>query len=119
MTDYFESIQKLGKERFEAAAAASAAAVKEFEAAAREQQDYSKRAFEEAQSFGRKLFSVKSLDEAVKAHSEYFETARRDFWDQVSKANSLYFSFAKKLVKPADGPVAKIVEDSFAKSKAA
>ena len=72
MSDYFETLRKLGREKFEAAASASSAAAKDFEAVAKDQQDYSKRAFEEAQAFGRKLFGVKSLEEAVQAHTEYF-----------------------------------------------
>lgn len=119
MSDYFETLQKLGKERFDAAAAVSASFAKEFEAAAADSQNYSKKSFQDTQAYVQKLMGVKSLDEAMEAHSDFVKVARRAFFDQADKLGDLYFNFAKKMVKPADGAIAKIASESFAKSKAA
>ena len=119
MTDYFETLQKFGKDRFDAVAAASSSLAKEFESAAEDSQKYSKKSFQDAQAYFQKLWSVKSVDEAFEAHSDFIKNARRDFLDQASKYGDLHFNFTKKLMKPTEGAVAKISNEGFTKSKAA
>jgi hypothetical protein len=119
MSDYFETMQKFGKERFDAVAAASASLAKEFEAVAEDSQNYSKKSFQDTQAYVQKLMSVKSLDEAVETHSDFVRLARRDFIDHANKLGDIYFNFAKKVLKQGDGAVARISGEGFAKSKAA
>lgn len=119
MSDYFETMQKFGKDRFDAVTAASASLAKEFEAVAEDSQNYSKKSFQDTQAYVQKLMGVKSFDEAMEAHSDFIKTARRDFIDQANKLGDLYFNFAKKALKPGDGAVARISNEGFVKSKAA
>jgi hypothetical protein len=119
MPDYFEALQKLGKERFDAVAAASASLAKEFEAVAEDSHNYSKKSFQDTQAYVQKLLGVKSFDEAIEAHSEFVKIARRDFIDQANKLGDVYFNFAKKVLRSGDGAGAKVSTESFVKSKAA
>jgi len=119
MTDYFATLQKFGRERFDAVSAASASLAKDFEGVAEDSQKYSKKSLDDAQAYFQRLISSKSVDQAIETHSDYIRSARRDFLDQAGKLGDLYFNFAKRMLKPAEGAVAKIANESLGKSKAA
>ncbi|HXY59321.1 MAG TPA: phasin family protein [Methylocystis sp.] len=119
MTDYFDSLQQYGRDRFEAATAASASLAKEFGSVVEESQNYSKKSFEDAQTYFKKLLSVKTVDEAVKAHTSFLDAARQDFIDHAGKYGDLYFNFARTLLKSGNGAGGKIANEGFVKSKSA
>ncbi len=102
MFNYFDTVQKLSREGFEAATAVPAALTKEFQAAAEGQKDYSNKAIQEAQAYVRRISGVKSFDEAVSAQNDFLNMARRDFWDQAGKLNDYYFDFLRALLKPVE-----------------
>lgn len=112
MTDYFETMQQYGRERFDAAAAASASLAKEFGSVVEQSQNYSKKSFGDAQTYIKKLLSVKTVDEAVNAHTSFLDTARQDFIDHAGKYGDLYFNFARTLLKSGNGSGAKGGHDS-------
>jgi len=116
MTDYFETMQQYGRDRFEATASASASLAKEFGNVVEESQNYSKKSFEEAQSYFKKLLSVKTVDEAMKAHTTFLDTARQDFLDHAGKYGELYLNFTRTIFKPASDAV-KAADEGFVRPK--
>jgi len=117
MTDYLETMQQFGRDRFDAATAASASLAKEFGSVVEETQNYSKKSFEDAQAYFKQLLNVKSVDEAVKLHTSFVDTARHDFIDQANKYGELYFNFAKTLLRSGNGVGASFADEGFQKSK--
>ncbi len=121
MFKYFDTVQKLSREGFEAASAVPAALTKEFQAVAEGQKNYSNKAIEEAQAYVRKISAMKSFDEAVAAQTDFFNAARRDFWDHAGKLNDFYFNSLRALIKPAEraSSASTPAKESAARSKAA
>ncbi len=118
----WNSIQKLSKDRFEIVASASTSLAKELENVAEGSQSFSKKSIENTQALVHKLLSVKTMDEAIDAHSEYLSATRRDFMDQANKFAEIYVNFAKKIVGPLENPATKAQNaqnEAFGKSKAA
>ena len=121
MFDYFDTVQKLSREGFDAATTVPAALTKEFQAAAEGQKNYSNKAIQEAQAYVRKISGVNSFDEAVMAQRDFLNVTRRDFWDQAGKLNDFYFNFLRALIKPAErvSSESKSASEGPARSKAA
>ncbi|MGD9657050.1 MAG: phasin family protein [Methylocystis sp.] len=102
MVASFDSVQKLGKEQFEAVSAAAAAMTKGWQSIAAETTDYSKKSFEKSRVLAEKLIAVKKLDEALQLQSDYAKTAYEDFLAEATKLGELYTSMAKEVFKPIE-----------------
>jgi hypothetical protein len=102
MVASLDSVQKLGKEQFEAVSAAAAAVTKGWQTIAAETTDYSKKSFEKSRVLAEKLIAVKKLDEALQLQSEFAKSAYEDFLAQATKLGELYTSMAKEAFKPIE-----------------
>ncbi|MGJ0395610.1 MAG: phasin family protein [Methylocystis sp.] len=102
MVASLDSVQKLGKEQFEAVSAAAAAVTKGWQSIAAETTDYSKKSFEKSRVLAEKLIAVKKLDEAFQLQSDYAKSAYEDFLAEATKLGELYSSMAKEVFKPIE-----------------
>ncbi|MBM3564244.1 MAG: phasin family protein [Alphaproteobacteria bacterium] len=102
MVASLDSVQKLGKEQFEAVSAAAAAVTKGWQSIAAETTDYSKKSFEKSRVLAEKLIAVKKLDEAIQLQSDYAKSAYEDFLAEATKLGELYTSIAKEVFKPIE-----------------
>jgi hypothetical protein len=102
MVASLDSVQKLGKEQFEAVSAAAAAVTKGWQSIAAETTDYSKKSFEKSRVLAEKLIAVKKLDEALQLQSDYAKSAYEDFLAEATKLGELYSSMAKEVFKPIE-----------------
>jgi hypothetical protein len=102
MVANFDSVQKLGKEQFEAASAVAAAVTKGWQSIAAETTDYSKKSFEKTRALAEKLVGVKKMDEALQIQSDFAKSAYEDFMAGATKIGELYTSMAKEAMKPVE-----------------
>ena len=102
-----EDFQNYGKEQYENAVASATTVQSGLSAIAAAYGDYSKKSYEDTKSFVEKLSSVKSLDKALEAQSEYAKTAYETFVADSQKIAGLYGDLAKQAFKPMEGIVAK------------
>ncbi len=102
MVASLDSVQKLGKDQFEAVSAAAAAVTKGWQSIAAETTDYSKKSFEKSRVLAEKLIAVKKLDEALQLQSDYAKGAYEDFLAEATKLGELYTSMAKEVFKPIE-----------------
>lgn len=102
MVASLDSVQKMGKEQFEAVSAAAAAVTKGWQSIAAETTDYSKKSFEKSRVLAEKLIAVKKLDEALQLQSDFAKSAYEDFLAEATKLGELYTSMAKEAFKPIE-----------------
>ena len=102
MVANFDSVQKLGKDQFEAMSAAAAAVTKGWQSIAAETTDYSKKSFEKSRVLAEKLIAVKKIDEAFQLQSDFAKTAYEDFLAEATKIGEIYSSMAKEAFKPME-----------------
>ena len=104
----FEDIQKLSKEQYEAAAAATSSFAKALQEIAAETADYSKTSLESSAAFVEKLLSAKSYDSAIQIQSEYWKTSYAGFIAKATKIGELYTNLAKEACKPIETAFSKV-----------
>jgi len=103
-----EDFQNYGKEQFESIMASTTNAQNGFTAIATAYGDYAKKAYEDGKSFAEKLSTVKSMDKAIEAQTEYAKTAYETFVAESQKIAGLYGDLAKQVVKPFETLSAKL-----------
>jgi len=103
----FEQFQNFGKTGMDASMKALSAVSKSAQAIAAESADYSKRAFEDGSAAVEKLFSAKSLENAIEIQQSYLKQAYEGFVAQTTKMTELYSEFAREAFRPYQGDVAK------------
>ena len=103
-----EDFQNYGKEQFESIMASTSNAQNGFTAIATAYGDYAKKAYEDGKSFAEKLSTVKSMDKAIEAQTEYAKTAYETFVAESQKIAGLYGDLAKQVVKPFETLSAKL-----------
>jgi hypothetical protein len=99
MNQPFETVQKLGKDSFDATVKALEVATTGTQAIVVDTADYAKKSFEHTASTFEKLVGVKSLDAAIEVQTAYVKSAYEGFIAQSTKSRELY---------------AKLAQDSFA-----
>jgi len=104
-----EDIQQYGKEHFETVVASATTLQNGFQAIASAYGDYTKKSFEDTKSLVEKLSSVKSLDKALEAQTEYAKSAYETLVAESQKIAGLYTDLAKQTFKPYEGLIAKFV----------
>jgi hypothetical protein len=67
-----------------------------FQAIAAAYGDYTKKSFEDTKSFGKKLSSVKSIDQAIEVQIEFARTTCETFVEESQKIAALYGDLAKQ-----------------------
>ena len=102
-----EDIQSYGKEQFETAVATATGVQNGLSAIASAYGDYTKKSYEDTKSFVEKLSSVKSLDKALEAQSEFAKNSYETFMADAQKIAGLYGDLAKQAFKPLEGIVSK------------
>jgi hypothetical protein len=102
-----EDMQNYGKEQYETAVATASGVQNGLSAIATAYGDYTKKSYEDTKSFVEKLSSVKSLDKALEAQSEFAKTSYETFMADAQKIAGLYGDLAKQAFKPLEGIVAK------------
>jgi hypothetical protein len=102
MVATFESVQKIGKDQFEAMSTAAAAVTKGWQGIAAEATEYSKKSFENSRVLAEKLVGVKQIDEAIRLQSDYAKTAFEDFVAEATKIGEIYSTMTKEAFKPVE-----------------
>ena len=103
-----EEMQKYGKEQFDSAVASAATVQTSAQAIAASVGDYTKKSCEDSNAFVAKLSSVKSIDKAIEAQTEYAKSAYEAFVLESHKISELYVDMAKQACKPFEGFVARM-----------
>jgi hypothetical protein len=107
MNQQFETIQKAGKEQFDAAVKSAGVASKSLQAVATETTDYAKKSFEAGTAAFEKLAAVKTLDKAIEVQTDFVKSAFEGYVAQATKIGDLYTAMIKDAAKPFEGFVAK------------
>ena len=113
MANEFETVQKYGKEQFDAAAAATTTFSKSLQAIATETADYSKKSFESNSAFVEKLLGAKSYETAIQIQSEYWKSSYASFVAEATKLSELYSNLAKEAFKPIESALSKVQGGKF------
>ncbi len=103
-----EDFQQYGKDQYEAAVSSVSSLTKGFQAIAASLGDYTKKSFEDGNSFVEKLTGVKSFDKAVELQSEYTKSAYEAFVAEAQKIGEIYSGLAKEAYKPFESYVSKM-----------
>lgn len=117
MNQQFETIQKLGKNSFDATAKAFGVASTGTQAIVVETTDYAKKSYEQGAATFEKLVGVKSLDKAIEIQSAYVQDAYKDFVAQATKSRALYTKLAQDSFAPF-GALRSTVEAALTPAKA-
>ena len=107
-----EDIQQYGKEHLETVVASATTVQNGLQAIASAYGDYTKKSFEDTQSFVEKLSGVKSLDKAIEVQTEFARSAYETFVAESQKIAGLYTDLAKQTFKPFEGMMAKFAPAS-------
>lgn len=108
MMKNLEDAQKFGKEQIEAATTSAATWTKGVQEIAAHASDYSKKSFEQTQSFVEKLLGVKTLDKALEIQTEFAKQACEGMVAQSTKVGELYAGLVKEAIKPVEQAFAKV-----------
>jgi hypothetical protein len=100
MNQPFETVQKLGKDSFNATVKALEVATTGTQAIVVETADYAKMSFEQTASTFKKLVGVKSLDKVIEIQAEYVKSAYEGFVAQSTKTSELYTKLAQDSFAP-------------------
>ena len=100
MSSDSSQIKGFGAAAFEPFTKATASSAKGFETIATETMDYSKKSFEKSRVLFEKLMAVKTIDEAVRLHSDFAKSAYEDFLAQATKIGEMYSKLAQEAFKP-------------------
>lgn len=109
-----EDIQNYGKEQFETVLASATSVQNGIQAIASAYGDFTKKSFEDTKSFVEKLSSVKSLDKALEAQTDFARSAYETFVAESQKIAGLYGDLAKHAFKPVETLVSKFAPTTTA-----
>ncbi len=107
MTKMADDAAAYGKEFIDTGLQSFSQVAKSAQAIATEATDYTKASYESATALIEKLFSAKSLDNAIQLQSDYAKSAYEGFVAEASKISELYADMAKEAYKPFESIVAK------------
>ena len=116
MNQPFETVQKLGKDSFNATVKALEVATIGTQVIAAETADYAKKSFEQTASTFEKLVGVKSLDKVIEIQTEYAKSAYEGFIAQSTKTRELYAKLAQDSLAPF-GALYSAAQATFAPAK--
>jgi hypothetical protein len=118
MNQPFETVQKLGKDSFNATAKALEVATTGTQAIVAETADYAKKSFEQTASTFEKLVGVKSLDKVIEIQTDYVKSAYEGFVAQSTKTGELYKKLAQDSLAPFNA-LRSAAQPTFASAKSA
>ena len=116
MNQPFETVQKLGKDSFDATVKALEVATTGTQAIAVETADYAKKSFEQTASTFEKLVGVKSLDKVIEIQTDYVKSAYEGFVAQSTKTGELYTKLAQDSFAPFNA-LRSATQSTFASAK--
>ena len=102
-----EDIQQYGKEQLDTVVASATSLQTGLQAIAGAYGDYTKKSFEDTQSFVEKLSGVRSIDKALEVQADYAKSAYETFVAESQKIADLYTDLAKQTFKPLESMAAK------------
>ena len=102
MMKNFDAFPKFAPYNMDAAMKAFGEWNKGWQAIAAEMTDYSKRSFEEGTATMEKLFTAKSVEQAIEIQTGYAKRAYDEYMHQMSKIGGLYAELAKEAYKPVE-----------------
>jgi hypothetical protein len=97
MNQQFETIQKFGKNSFEANLKTLAALAEGAQALAAHTTDYVTKSLEQSSTTFEKLAGARSIDKAVEVQTDYAKQAYEGFVAQSEKTRELYAQLAKRV----------------------
>jgi len=104
----FEDLQATGKERFEAATAASASFFRGLQQIAAETSSLAGTSFKNSLGLIGEISGDRTFEEAVQAQSSYAKALQDAFFSQTAKIGELYVDLTREAFRPVDLAVAKV-----------
>jgi phasin family protein len=102
-----EDLQQYGKEQFDAAVESAGTLSKGLQGIAAAVSDYSRKSFENGSAFVERLSSVKSLDKAIEAQTDYAKSSYETLVAESTKIGEIYADLAKEAYKPFETYISK------------
>ena len=118
MNQQIETVQKLGKDSFDATVKAFGVASTGTQAIIVDTADYAKKTFEQGTATFEKLVGAKSLDKAIEIQTAYVQDAYKDLVAQTAKTRELYTKLAQDTLAPF-GVLRPTMEAAITPAKAA
>jgi hypothetical protein len=118
MNQQIETVQKLGKDSFDATVKAFGVASTGTQAIIVDTADYAKKTFEQGTATFEKLVGAKSLDKAIEIQTAYVQDAYKDLVAQTAKTRELYTKLAQDTLAPF-GALRPTMEAAITPAKAA
>lgn len=110
----FDTLQKTGKDGFDAAVKSLSAISRGSQSAALETMDFAKRNFEQGTSLLEKLMGARTVERAFEVQGEYVRTSYEGLVAQATKMGELVAATAKDVYGPVEGFVARNAATSAA-----
>jgi len=95
-----DDFQQYGKEQFDAAVASAGTLSKGLQEIAAAVSDYSRKSFENGSAFVEKLATVKSLDKAIEAQTDYAKSSYETLVAESTRIGEVYADLAKQAYRP-------------------
>jgi len=116
MTQQFETVQKFGKDSFDATVKTLNVASTGTKAIVVETADYAKKSFDQNAATFEKLAGVKSLDQAIQLQSDHLKSAYEGFVAHSTKTRELYTKLAQDSFAPF-GALYSAAQSTFVPAK--
>ena len=100
MTQQFDTVQKFGKESFDATVKAFGVASTGTQAIVDDTADYAKKSFEQGAATFEKLIGAKTFDKAIEIQAAYVRDAYKDMVALTAKSRELYTKLAQDTFAP-------------------
>jgi hypothetical protein len=100
MNQQFDTVQKFGKDGFDATVKAFGIASTGTQAIVVENADYARKSLEQGAATFEKLVGVNSLNKAIEIQAEYIQGAYKDLIAQATKNRELYTKLAQDSFEP-------------------
>lgn len=104
----FEDFQKLGKQQFDAVAAAATSLTKGWQEIAAETTEFSKKTIASNTEVFEKLLGAKTLDSAIQIQTEFAKSSYEGFVAETTKIGELYARLAREAFKPVETAYAAV-----------
>lgn len=104
----FEDLQAAGKERYEAATAASASIFRGLQQIAAETTNFAGNSFKTSLGLIGEISGAKTVEEAVQAQSNYAKALQEAFFSQTAKLGELYADLTREAFRPVELAAVKV-----------
>src|SRR3712207_2915889 len=108
MINQFETVQKFGKDGFDATVKSLATWTKGAQTLAVETADYTRKAVEHHTATLEKLATARTLENAIEIQTAYAKSAYEGYVAQATKVGELYASMVREIFRPFEGVAATV-----------